>query len=178
MTGPSSARDMLKVISEMSARNSPSLPGNKNPINETTSNHNKTREPVNPLPSNADMAKGTAMIVVLFEVTVKKECMNDYLALAAALRSQLANADGFLRSERFSSLSHDGKLLSLSVWENERAVEKWRNETTHRMSQQQGHESLFESYTITVASKLRVYSNSERSEAPEDSFFSGEQTAG
>ena len=35
------------------------------------------------------------MIFVLFEVTVKKEPMQDYLALAAGLKDELARADGF-----------------------------------------------------------------------------------
>lgn len=114
------------------------------------------------------------MVLVLFEVTIKKSCMNSYLALAAKLKNELVKSKGFVRSERFSSLVNDGKLLSLSVWENEEAVSKWRNQTEHRMSQQQGHDSMFESYTITVAAQLRCYTNNERLEAPEDSnkFFS------
>jgi len=115
------------------------------------------------------------MILVLFEVVVKKEGMRDYLALAAGLKELLANAEGFIRSERFSSLSQEGTLLSLSVWENEQAVDVWRNMVEHRMSQRQGREKLFESYTITVASTLRVYTDSERTATPEDSraFFEG-----
>lgn len=113
------------------------------------------------------------MIFVLFEVTIKKECMDNYLALAAGLKDKLAEAEGFIRSERFSSLVNERKLLSLSVWENEEAIEKWRNQTMHRMSQQQGHDLFFEKYTIAVASKIRSYGNEERAEAPEDSnmFF-------
>ncbi len=109
------------------------------------------------------------MVVVLFEVTVKKEGMKHYLALAASLGKMLANAEGFIRSERFSSLVNEGKLLSLSIWENEQAVEKWRNEAKHRMSQQEGHGALFEDYRITVASQLRSYTDGIRSEAPADS---------
>lgn len=114
------------------------------------------------------------MILVLFEVTVKKEGMQEYLALAAGLKDELIQADGFIRSERFSSLNEQGKLLSLSLWENEQAVEKWRNSLNHRMSQRQGHDALFESYTITIASKIRQYTETDRTETPEDSkdFFS------
>ena len=109
------------------------------------------------------------MIFVLFEVTIKKNYMDGYLALAANLKKELAKNEGFIRSERFSSLVNEGKLLSLSVWESEEAVNKWRNQTEHRMSQRQGHNSMFESYTITIASQLRSYNNIERSGAPEDS---------
>lgn len=109
------------------------------------------------------------MILVLFEVTIKKSYKDGYLALATNLKNELVKSEGFIRSERFSSLVNEGKLLSLSVWENEEAVSKWRNQTEHRMSQRQGHDSMFESYTITIASQLRSYSNIERSDAPEDS---------
>ena len=109
------------------------------------------------------------MILVLFEVTVKKERMKEYLSLAAGLKDDLVRADGFIRSERFSSLTHEGKLLSLSVWENEQAVEKWRNGMNHRMSQRQGRDCLFEKYAITIASTIRAYTETDRAEAPEDS---------
>ena len=113
------------------------------------------------------------MIFVLFEVTIKEDCMDDYLALAVGLKDELTKAKGFIRSERFSSLANERKLLSLSVWENEEAIVEWRNQTMHRMSQIQGRDAIFESYNITVASKIRSYSRDERSEAPEDStrFF-------
>lgn len=109
------------------------------------------------------------MIFVLFEVKVKKERMNDYIALAASLKGELVRAPGYIRSERFASLVNGGKMLSLSVWENEQAVDAWRNTMNHRMSQRQGRDALFESYTITVASGLRSYTDADRAEAPEDS---------
>ncbi len=113
------------------------------------------------------------MVLVIFEVTIKKDCMDGYLALAANLKDELMKSEGFIRSERFSSLVNEGKLLSLSVWESEEAVSKWRNQAKHRMSQKQGRDSMFESYHITVASKICSYSKDDRSEAPNDSnqFF-------
>ena len=113
------------------------------------------------------------MVFVLFEVTVKEEGVKAYLALAASLKKELERAEGFIRSERFKSLADEGKILSLSVWESEEAVEKWRNALQHRMSQRQGRDSLFEHYTLTVASKIRSYTPADRCEAPEDSehFF-------
>ena len=89
-------------------------------------------------------------IVVLFEVKPTKEGMKRYLDLAAMLKPLLSGFDGFIRAERFSSLSEDGKLLSMNIWTDETAVERWRNNVEHRMSQQEGRERLFESYKITV----------------------------
>lgn len=108
-------------------------------------------------------------IVVLFEVKPTKEGMKRYLDLAAMLKPLLSGFDGFIRAERFSSLNEDGKLLSMNIWTDEAAVERWRNTVEHRMSQQEGREKLFESYKITVCSALREYTDTDRAEAPEDS---------
>ncbi len=108
-------------------------------------------------------------IIVLFEVKPTKEGMGKYLQLAAMLKELLANAEGFIRAERFSSLNEEGKLLSMNVWESEEALAKWRNNLEHRMSQQEGKNKLFESYTITVCKALREYTQDEREFAPADS---------
>ena len=108
-------------------------------------------------------------VIVIFEVKPKKEGMNEYLMHATNLKSELAKMEGFISAERFSSLNEDGKLLSLSVWENEEATTKWRNQIAHRKSQKAGHDSLFDEYHITVASVVREYTDSVRTEAPQDS---------
>ena len=105
-------------------------------------------------------------VIVLFEVTVKSGKMNDYLKMAASLKDSIANAEGFIRSERFSSLSAEGKLLSLSVWKDEESVEKWRNLAAHRMCQKHGRLHDFEDYKITVVTPLRTYTMTERQNAP------------
>ncbi len=108
-------------------------------------------------------------IVVLFEVTPTKEGMEKYLELASMLKPMLSGFDGFISAERFQSLNNEGKLLSMNVWENEEAIEKWRNTLSHRMSQLEGKNKLFESYKITVCNTIREYSNTDRKNAPQDS---------
>ena len=108
-------------------------------------------------------------VIVLFEVTIKSGKMEDYLKMAGSLGESLAAADGFIRSERFSSLVNEGKLLSMSIWENEESVAKWRNHTVHRMAQSHGRMNDFADYKITVATPTRTYTMSDRSDAPTDS---------
>lgn len=110
-----------------------------------------------------------ANVVVLFEVKPTKEGMQRYLDLAAMLKPLLAGFEGFIRMERFSSLNEEGKLLSMNVWTDETAVERWRNVMKHRMSQKEGRDKLFESYRITVCSAIREYSDTNRAQAPADS---------
>ena len=110
-----------------------------------------------------------ADVVVLFEVKPTKEGMQRYLDLAAMLKPMLADFEGFIRAERFTSLNEEGKLLSMNVWTDEDAVARWRNVVEHRMSQKEGREKLFEGYQITVCSIIRSYSDSARAQAPADS---------
>ena len=107
--------------------------------------------------------------IVLFEVTVKNGKLDDYLKMAGSLKESLANAEGFIRSERFSSLAAEGKLLSLSVWENEECVTKWRNFAAHRMAQKHGRMNDFADYKITVTTPVRTYTMTDRTGAPADS---------
>ena len=110
-----------------------------------------------------------ANIIALFEVKPTEAGMKKYLDLAAMLKPMLAGFEGFIRAERFSSLNEDGKLLSMNVWTDETAVERWRNVMQHRMSQKEGRKKLFESYKITVCSELRSYTDTDRAQAPQDS---------
>ena len=67
------------------------------------------------------------MIAVIFEVWPKPEHKQEYLDLAAGLRPILRTIDGFISVERFESLTEKGKILSLSFFRDEAAVEAWRN---------------------------------------------------
>lgn len=109
------------------------------------------------------------MIAVLFEVWPSNERRQTYLDLAANLRPLLDNIEGFISIERFESLSEPGKLLSLSFWRDEQAVEAWRRQGEHRAAQAQGREKIFQNYRLRIASVFRDYSMFERAQAPEDS---------
>ena len=66
------------------------------------------------------------MHVVIFEVWPKEGCREAYLDIAAALKAELVQVDGFISVERFTSLTEEGKMLSLSFWRDEEAVKRWR----------------------------------------------------
>jgi heme-degrading monooxygenase HmoA len=110
------------------------------------------------------------MIAVIFEVWPADGHKNDYLDIAARLRSDLVAIDGFISVERFQSLSDPDKLLSLSFWRDEDAVTRWRNHSAHRRSQTVGRTDIFRDYRLRVAHVLRDYGMSSRAEAPSDSL--------
>lgn len=109
------------------------------------------------------------MIAVIFEVIPAPGRKQEYLDIAAELRPELEQQDGFISIERFASLTHEGKVLSLSYWRDEEAVKRWRQLERHRLAQARGRNGVFADYRLRVASVLRDYGMSERAEAPADS---------
>ena len=106
------------------------------------------------------------MMAVIFEVFPNADNGLEYLDIAKDLRPILDSIDGFISIERFKSLSDPNKLLSLSFWRDEEAIEEWRQNTRHRAAQAKGRDYIFDHYRIRVASVVRDYGLYERSQAP------------
>lgn len=106
------------------------------------------------------------MFAIIFEVRPKPGRMKDYLDLAAMLRPELEKIDGFVSVERFSSLSDQGKLLSVSFWRDEEAIRAWRTHEQHRLAQMRGRTDVFEDYRIRVVEVVRDYSMTDRAQVP------------
>ncbi len=109
------------------------------------------------------------MIAVIFEVWPKPGHKQQYLDIAAALRPLLECIDGFISIERFESLYEPGKMLSLSFFRDEAAVQAWRNLEAHRSAQAKGRTEVFSDYRLRIAGVIRDYGMSERAQAPSDS---------
>lgn len=109
------------------------------------------------------------MIAVIFEVWPADGRRQEYLDLAAALRPQLEQINGFISIERFESLYEPGKVLSLSFFRDEAAVARWRAVEEHRTAQAKGRAGIFRNYRLRVAGVIRDYGRFDRAEAPEDS---------
>jgi heme-degrading monooxygenase HmoA len=110
------------------------------------------------------------MIAIIFESHPHADQKAAYLDSAAALRPLLEKQDGFISVERFESLTTPGKILSLSFWRDEAAVQKWRNVEAHRSIQALGRTTIFEDYRLRVAEVVRDYGLYDRREqAPADS---------
>jgi heme-degrading monooxygenase HmoA len=115
-------------------------------------------------------AQATPMIAIIFEVEPAEGRLDDYLEHAAALREELQRMPGFVSVERFRSLTNPARLLSLSLWEDEGAITRWRCHAGHRASQAAGRNGIFAGYRLRVAAVLRDYGMAERREdAPADS---------
>ena len=109
------------------------------------------------------------MIAVIFEVWPKPEHRQEYLDLAAELRPVLETIDGFISVERFESLTEKGKILSLSFFRDEDALEAWRNVPQHRKDQAKGRAKIFQNYRLRIAGVIRDYGMNDRAQVPKDS---------
>jgi heme-degrading monooxygenase HmoA len=110
-----------------------------------------------------------SVIAVIFEVTPADGMTDAYLDHAATLRPLFEDMEGFISVERFQSLTTPGKLLSLSFWEDEAALARWRKMEKHRAAQAKGRSGYFADYRLRVAGVIRDYGMMEREQAPEDS---------
>ncbi len=109
------------------------------------------------------------MIAVIFEVRPADGRKEHYLDIAAGLRPLLEQVDGFISVERFQSLTDPGKLLSLSFFRDEAALQQWRNLSAHRSAQARGRAGIFDDYRLRIAGVIRDYGLHDREQAPPDS---------
>ncbi len=105
------------------------------------------------------------MIAVIFEVTMNDGKADDYFDLAAALRPELEQIDGFISVERFQSTTTADKYVSLSFWRDEEAIAEWLGHTDHRLAQARGKDEIFADFRIRVATVMRDYTLADRATA-------------
>lgn len=109
------------------------------------------------------------MIAVIFESWPKPGKMQTYLDMGAALASHLNDLDGFISIERFQSVADPGKLLAISFWRDEAAIDNWRKNDVHRTIQAKSRDIVFDDYRLRVAAVVRDYGMAARDQAPADS---------
>ena len=109
------------------------------------------------------------MIAIIFEVIPAEGQQEHYLDIAAEMRPLAEQIDGFISVERFQSLTAPEKLLSISFFRDEAALQAWRNLADHRVAQAKGRAGLFDDYRLRIAGVIRDYGMTDRGQAPEDS---------
>src|SRR3981189_611669 len=90
------------------------------------------------------------MFSVIFEVHPKPEQWDAYLGLGKMLKPELEKIEGFVDNVRYRSLRHDGWLLSLSGWRDEKALVRWRTQAKHHVVQEKGRTAIFLDYHLRI----------------------------
>ncbi|MEN8659471.1 antibiotic biosynthesis monooxygenase [Marivita sp.] len=109
------------------------------------------------------------MIAIIFELMPAEGQKDAYLDIAATMRPLVEQVEGFISVERFQSLTNPDKLLSISFFEDEDAVHRWRELAGHRNAQSKGRTGIFSDYRLRVCHVMRDYGMFDREQAPEDS---------
>ncbi|MAN65485.1 antibiotic biosynthesis monooxygenase [uncultured Hyphomonas sp.] len=109
------------------------------------------------------------MIAVIFEAEPAEGHKDAYFDLAGKIRPMLDEIEGFVSVERFQSLTDPRKILSLSFFEDETALARWRTLSAHRAVQKRGRDDIFDTYRLRIASVIRDYGMFDRTQAPTDS---------
>ncbi|MGJ8603089.1 MAG: antibiotic biosynthesis monooxygenase family protein [Marivita sp.] len=109
------------------------------------------------------------MIAIIFELMPAEGQKDAYLDIAATMRPMVEEVEGFISVERFQSLTNPDKLLSISFFEDEDAVLRWRKLAAHRNAQSKGRNGIFSDYRLRVCHVLRDYGMFDRDQVPEDS---------
>jgi len=110
------------------------------------------------------------MFAVIFEVQPKADRWQDYLDLAAELRPELVQMAGFIDNERFRSLTTEGRVLSLSTWQDEKALIRWRTHAGHHAVQEKGRFAVFKDYHLRVGEIVADSSTPPDVQLPEQRF--------
>lgn len=83
----------------------------------------------------------------------KEEKLKDVLE---NLLSQMHRIDGFISKESFDSRNNPGKVLTISYWRDEDALEGWNNDPDHREAMHLGIKELFTHYNIQISKITRA----------------------
>ena len=90
------------------------------------------------------------MFAVIFEVDPKASRRDEYFDLARMLKPMLEAIDGFIDIDRFASRRSQARVLSLSIWRDEKAVIRWRTQAEHHRAQERGRNQIFADYRLRV----------------------------
>ena len=90
------------------------------------------------------------MFAVIFGVKPAAGEYDAYLALAALLRPEVEQIDGFIDNRRYRSLSRPEWMVSVSFWRDEKSLVRWRTHAGHHLVQGKGRAGVFADYHLRV----------------------------
>lgn len=93
--------------------------------------------------------RSRARWVVVFESVRARSGDDGYEAAAAALEARVASAPGYLGMSSVRDGSGHG--VTISFWESEEAIARWKSDVAHRAARARGRKDWYESFHLTIA---------------------------
>lgn len=94
--------------------------------------------------------------VVIFKTVLNLENVKAYNEFAAQIAALVKKQEGYLGHLSFRN--EEGLGLTLSYWENEKAIRHWKQHAEHQKAQKLGKEKFYINYTLEIAQINRSYS--------------------
>jgi heme-degrading monooxygenase HmoA len=95
------------------------------------------------------------MFAVLFEAHSRPDRRDAYAELARLLDGDLRENPGLVDHDLHRSVIRPGWMLSLSTWEDEKALVRWRTHPNHQLAQARGRNEIFVDYTVRTGELTR-----------------------
>ena len=96
------------------------------------------------------------MIVCIIEFGVRPGQEAEHQRLLAELLAKVATIDGFVSKEAFQSRSDPAKVITISLWRDQAALDRWNADPDHIAAMAAG-KTIFSRYRIQVAEIQRDY---------------------
>lgn len=93
------------------------------------------------------------MFVVIFKAEIA-QLDEEYSQTAQQLRQQAFSEYGCLK---FESYTENGQELALSYWSDLESIQRWQQDSKHRLAQQIGRERWYKNYSVEICELQRQY---------------------
>jgi heme-degrading monooxygenase HmoA len=97
------------------------------------------------------------MIICLIEFETLPGMESEQQKWLADLMPIVEEMPGFRGKESYAHISGDGRVNTISYWEDENALKAWTQEPRHQEAMKAGREKIFSRYEIRICSELRHY---------------------
>lgn len=95
------------------------------------------------------------MYAVIFKARIKK-LDNTYSKMAEQMRELAINQYG---CTDFTSVTEGENEIAISYWNNLEQITQWKQDTEHKIAQELGRSTWYQSYSVQVVEILRDYTH-------------------
>lgn len=97
------------------------------------------------------------MIICLIEFETMPGMESEQQRWLGELLPIVGQVPGFQGKESYAHVSGDGRVSTVSFWEDEEALMTWTRDPVHREAMAAGKDHVFSRYEIRICSQLRHY---------------------
>ena len=97
------------------------------------------------------------MIICLIEFETLPGKEPDQRRWLETLMPEVEKVPGFRGKESYTHPSGDGRVSTVSYWDDETALKRWTRDPQHQQAMKEGREKIFSRYDIRICEELRHY---------------------